>query len=288
MEPLVSVVLPTYNRANLIRDTISSVLTQTYEQFELIIADDGSTDNTEEIVTSIYDKRITYLKLPHVGLPATPRNRAIEKCKGEFVAFLDSDDLWLPRKIEQSLVGFISVPTAGLVCSNEFLITDGKLTHDTLRKRRWRNRIIDFQELFQENIVSSSTAIVRKKCLRVVGYFNEAKRFRAVEDYHLWLRIASRFRMYYIDEPLGYYRDHSGGLRFKSQDNLKNLYNTLTDIYQNFPNLIKNFEKQATNRIRSVKRAILKDSMRNGILAMVNCPCRKFMSFLEKEWKLKL
>ena len=106
--PLVSVVLTTYNRADLISETIESILSQTFRNFELIVVDDGSTDNTEEVVRSYNDERVHYIKTDNWGGPAKPRNIGIKKAKGEYIAFCDDDDLWLPNKLEVQLKHFDS------------------------------------------------------------------------------------------------------------------------------------------------------------------------------------
>ena len=97
-KPLVSVILPTYNRARLVSRSINSVLKQTYNNFELIIIDDGSTDNTKQIINSFNDNRIVYLKHNHNKHASAARNTGIAKSKGELIAFLDDDDQWLPKK----------------------------------------------------------------------------------------------------------------------------------------------------------------------------------------------
>ena len=100
--PRVSVIIPTYNRADLLGDAIGSVLAQSYQDFELIVADDGSTDHTAEIMAEAiasYGSRIRYLVLPHRGQPAAPRNSALAVATGEYISFLDSDDLYLPNKL---------------------------------------------------------------------------------------------------------------------------------------------------------------------------------------------
>ena len=99
----ISVIVPTYNRADLISETIESILNQTYKYFELIIVDDGSTDNTEEVIRKFKDSRIKYIKTDNWGGPARPRNTGIKKTKGEYIAFCDDDDIWLPKKLEKQI-----------------------------------------------------------------------------------------------------------------------------------------------------------------------------------------
>ena len=104
MQPLISVIIPTYNRNESLKRCIQSVIFQTYQNFEILVMDDGSTDGTKEIVTDFNDPRIIYEWDDNWGGPAKPRNRGIKKSSGEFIAFLDSDDWWLPKKLEESVV----------------------------------------------------------------------------------------------------------------------------------------------------------------------------------------
>ena len=230
--PLISIVTPTYNRADLFNETINSVLRQTYRNFELIIADDGSDDNTEEIVKAFGDPRIIYMFLDHTGIPATARNRAIEVAKGEYIALLDSDDLWLPNKLESSLRLLKLNSDVALVCSNEYLYNGGKTT-ELLQKNISNDKRILSKDLIEGNIVSSSTVVIHKKVFEDVGKFNESIKFRAVEDYHLWLRVNRKYEIYYCNEPLGFYRIHDGSIRLDNEKSLINLRNVFLDLIGN-------------------------------------------------------
>jgi len=128
---LVSVIIPTFNRADLIEYSIISVLNQTYQNFEIIIIDDGSTDNTREVVHSIKDKRIKYIYYKHVGLPASARNKGIMIARGEFIAFLDSDDIWLPKKLEMQIKTFNKIPNLLLVATNG-IVFPTNLVHEKI------------------------------------------------------------------------------------------------------------------------------------------------------------
>lgn len=118
MEPLVSIVIPTYNRANIIGQTIDTVLSQTHERWELLIVDDGSTDGTESLIGQYKDSRIQYHPIRHSGVIGHVRNYGIQKSRGEFIAFLDSDDLWRNDTLASQLSLFRQFPEAGFVFSN--------------------------------------------------------------------------------------------------------------------------------------------------------------------------
>ena len=125
--PLVSVIIPTYNRKHLLKEALGSVFSQTYKNLQVIVVDDGSTDNTQDIISDFKDKRITYIKQGHRGA-SSARNKGIENAKGEYTAFLDSDDRWLPTKIEKQMDVFKnSKVNPGVVyCGIEYMDENGK------------------------------------------------------------------------------------------------------------------------------------------------------------------
>ena len=250
-KPLLSVVMATYNHANYIEETINSILNQTITDFELIIADDGSTDETSQKIYSFDDSRIKYLKLTHKGLPAPVRNEAIKKSKGNYIAFIDSDDLWLPQKLKKSITPFKNDKTLGIVTSKEFIIDEnsnrtGEITVKSMNK----NKILDFETLFFNNIVSSSAAVVKRESLEKVGYFEDSRYFRTVEDSHLWMKIASQYNVFFLNEILGCYRIHSKGISQNREENKINLFNALVDIRKRYPELFMSFSNKADAKIR--------------------------------------
>ena len=108
-EKLVSVIIPTYNRSSFLKEAIQSVLNQSYNNFEIIVIDDGSEDETEKVIQSFNDSRIKYLKREHTGSPAFIRNQGMKIAKGEYIAFLDSDDLWFPHKLKMQINSFVFI-----------------------------------------------------------------------------------------------------------------------------------------------------------------------------------
>lgn len=208
----VSVIVPTYNRAHLVRETIDSILSQTFNDFELIIVDDESTDSTDEVVKSYKDKRIRYFKHQHHGIIAANRNYGIRRAKGKYIAFCDDDDLWFPQKLEKQVQELEKDSQIGLVCNNEIGFDD-KGDHGELIKTKLTDQDFTFESLIAVNRVSTSTVLVRKAVLNDVGMMDESPELVAVEDYELWLRIAKKYRVKYIDMPLGKYRTHPGGYR---------------------------------------------------------------------------
>lgn len=211
--PRVSVVIPTYNRARLICETLDSVLAQTYRDFEIIVVDDGSTDGTQEVV-SRYGPSLRYLRQENAG-PAAARNAGIRASGGEYVAFLDSDDLWLPRKLEEEMAVLASEPScAWAYCDVEMFDGQngrvigryGKLVHRP--RQGWVPRW-----LLLGDFVASPTPVVRRTVFEQVGYFDESDVLRHREDWDMWLRIAARYPVRYLPQVLARYRRHSGSSR---------------------------------------------------------------------------
>lgn len=210
--PLVSVVLTTYNRADLISETIESILSQTFRNFELIVVDDGSTDNTEEVVRSYNDERVHYIKTDNWGGPAKPRNIGIKKAKGEYIAFCDDDDLWLPNKLEVQLKHFDSDTIIGV--GSPFVII-GDLTFYK-RKRKSQCAILDFDKILFGNRCPLSSLIIKNFGF----YFDESEEFKFVEDFDFLLSITLKTKKYIkiLFTPLIYYRMHPRNEAAKSLD----------------------------------------------------------------------
>lgn len=198
----VSVIIPTWNRARTIEETIRSVLNQTYSDLEVLICDDGSTDNTEELVKNFTDPRIRWIKGPRGGRPAIPRNHGIRQSRGEWLAFLDSDDQWLPEKLEKQLelankLGYMAS------CTNALRFIPGEGIVGNLLE--WKKTRTTFFDLMKINQVICSSSIVHRSIFdKVVGFPEDPE---VIEDYALWLRVATYTDFAYVDEPLVVYRD---------------------------------------------------------------------------------
>ena len=208
----VSVIVTTYKRAHLVTETIGTILSQTFKDFELIIVDNYSKDNTDDVIKSYADERVRYFKHRNNGIIAVNRNYGISKSQGEYIAFCDDDDLWFPEKLQKQVQELEKDSQIGLVCNNEIAF-DYRGDHGVLIKTRLKDRDLSFESLVETNYVSSSTVMVRKAVLDDVGMLDESPQFVAGEDYELWLRIARRYKVKYIDLPLGKYRTHPGAHR---------------------------------------------------------------------------
>jgi glycosyltransferase involved in cell wall biosynthesis len=195
-KPCVSVIVPTYNRAWIVKEAIDSVLSQTYTDFELIVVDDGSTDNTPDLL-SAYQDRIIVLRQENAGVSAA-RNRGIRASSGRLIAFLDSDDLWLPKKLERQTAFFKENPAAMVCQTKETWIRNGKRVNP--KKRHQKESGIFFERSLSLCLVSPSAVMIRRSFFDAVDLFDES--LPACEDYDLWLRIGYRYPIHLIDEPL--------------------------------------------------------------------------------------
>lgn len=195
-EPLVSVIIPTYNRGWIIREAIDSVLTQDYRDFELIVIDDGSTDNTREILNA-YRGSIKFFHQVNKGVSAA-RNRGISEASGDLIAFLDSDDLWLGEKLSVQVEFFTKTQEALICQTEEIWIRDGIRVNPKKRHKKPSGFI--FEPSLALCLVSPSAVMMKRSLLEAMGGFDET--LPACEDYDLWLRIGCRHPVYLIDIPL--------------------------------------------------------------------------------------
>jgi glycosyltransferase involved in cell wall biosynthesis len=184
--PLVSVVVPTYQRAATLEEALRSALTQTYERIEVLVEDDGSTDGSGEMVAKLGDPRVRYAWAANLGRPAAVRNRAIRRAQGPLVAFLDSDDVWEPEKLARQLEVLRAGPDLAAVSCNASWLPPR--SHPMFRMKE--DRQPSFEELLVHNVIVNSGAVVRREVLDEIGLFDEA--LPDLEDYDLWLRILRR------------------------------------------------------------------------------------------------
>jgi glycosyltransferase involved in cell wall biosynthesis len=196
IKPQVSVIIPTYNRGWIIKEAIDSVLAQDYTEFEVIVVDDGSTDHTSDILNS-YGDVIKVFSEKNKGVSAA-RNRGIEEASGTFIAFLDSDDLWLSQKLSVQIEFFNQTPDALICQTEEVWIRNGLRVNPKKRHKKPSGMI--FKPSLELCLISPSAVMIRRSLFDRVGEFDET--LPACEDYDLWLRISCRFPVYLIDAPL--------------------------------------------------------------------------------------
>lgn len=195
--PIFSVVVPSYNRAHLIERTINSVMNQTYQNFELIIVDDGSTDNTEEIVSTITDSRVYFVKQQNAGA-CSARNLGIYHSKGVYVSFLDSDDEWMPTMLEKQLDAFNNDPLVGCVYSNVD-VRDHNNTNISYTNYTLTGDI--YSAVLKQGYMAPTSAVsVKKSLLEKIGGFDV--QLPASQDDDLCFKCAASARIALIEEPM--------------------------------------------------------------------------------------
>jgi glycosyltransferase involved in cell wall biosynthesis len=204
MNPKVSVIIPTKNRAHYVSFAIKSVLDQTFKDFELIVCDAASTDNTEEVVGKFDDERIRYIREDIDRGVSASRNIGIRNSKGTFVAFLDDDDLWMPSKLEKQLDLIEKRPSVGVVTTGFWEVNQrGNILRFKIPSVKGKI----FPAILRKNYVGNcSMVLARKECLEKVGMFDE--NLHAAEDYDLWIRLAKYYEFEYVKEYLVLGRIH--------------------------------------------------------------------------------
>jgi glycosyltransferase involved in cell wall biosynthesis len=226
----VSVIIPTWNRAETLVAAVYSALNQTYPVLEVLICDDGSTDDSRKLIASIPDNRIKWIDCGRNGRPAPPRNRGAQESKGEWLAFLDSDDEWFTNKLEEQLKVLKMYPECLAISSNAQVISkDGK------NKKRFHTTdrsLFHFKDLVSTNMIICSSALVHRTVFEKAGGFPEAERFKAIEDYVLWLKIAVYTNWRYIGDPLLNYLDHpTESIRATDLDGWKQRYIVFSELF---------------------------------------------------------
>jgi glycosyltransferase involved in cell wall biosynthesis len=201
-QPLVSVILTTYNRAHIVSKSLQSVLTQTYRNFEAIVIDDNSTDNTKEIITNIAckDSRVKYFRNNENKGPAGARNVGINLAKGEFIAFADDDDEWFPNKLEKQVNLLQTLPENFAVVYSGFYKIIGTEKTYIPPKNIYPKEGSILSSLLKGNFVGTPSILVRKSALLDVGLFDE--KLLMFEDWELVIRLSKKYQFKLIDEPL--------------------------------------------------------------------------------------
>jgi len=197
MPPLVSVIIPTYNRKAMLRDAVASVLAQSYRDFELIVVDDGSTDGTADDLRAHRGARVRVIVQPHGGVAAA-RNSGVRRSRGEYIAFLDSDDLWLPPKLERQM-NFMRMSAERQIAQTEEIWIRNGVRVNPMKKHRKRSGDV-FRASLELCLVSPSAVLMTRELFQTVGGFDES--LPVCEDYDLWLRIARSHHIDLLAEPL--------------------------------------------------------------------------------------
>lgn len=231
--PLVSVIIPTFNRKQYLLETVYSIFSQTYKEFEIIVIDDGSLDGTSIEINKLCDNRIKYLNYGRILDLGKLRNIGIYNSRGNIIAFCDDDDKWIPNKLETQIP---YLNEYGLVCSNASIIDEkGDIQQNKMYDVILNKDNIRLEHLLLGNFIITSSVIVKKSILR--GGFEERNSVNSAEDYELWLKISENDKICYLDQPLVLFRRHSNTSSFytdlKYSDLLKQVIKRLS-IYKKY------------------------------------------------------
>jgi len=232
---LVSVVIPCYNDARFLPRALKSVFTQTHREWEILLVDDGSTDDTPRIAAACGD-RIRYFRRENRGAGAA-RNLGIGEARGEFVAFLDADDIWYPPKLELQLELFSRRPELGLVYTDCHSIDETGAVTGFYLKRRPSPRRDPAEELFIRDYMPNSTIVCRRSCFDKIGLIDTS--IRLGEDEELKIRLADRFPVGHLGRPLAAWRQHPGNKSLMVA-RIRETFEHDTDIIcRKFPRLVR-------------------------------------------------
>lgn len=228
----ISVIIPTYNRASLIERALQSVLDQDYPDIEVIIVDDYSTDNTEDVVKSVNDPRIRFIKHSHNKGANAARNTGIREASGDYIAFQDSDDEWMPGKLAKQIEVFKHAPADTGVVYTAFWRIEGNEKNYTPSRDVLMTDGYLFEELLKRNFITTQSILLKKACFEEVGLFDET--MPRLQDWELLLRLSKRYPFFFIDEPLVNVYHTSGSITSNQEALTKALELLLEKHYGDF------------------------------------------------------
>lgn len=264
----VSIIIPTYNRADVLITSIQSVLRQTYADFELLIVDDGSTDNTDVVVESIHDERIRYMKMPDNKGVAAARNEGIRHARHNYIAFQDSDDYWKPDKLEKQMAFLLQKPEIGLLyCPYEcqkssgavILVPDHNIPSEEKQGDIYRYMLL-------RNTIGTPSVLVRRQCLEKSGLFCES--LTCLEDWELFLRISRDHEIAFQDEPMVHVNLSTDGV----SHNISGYYEARCYMLAIHKDALLHF-----GIFQDVTKDILESAEKLGILAQVSSIMQYFL-----------
>ncbi|MFA6582786.1 MAG: glycosyltransferase [Elusimicrobiaceae bacterium] len=286
-KPAVSVIIPAYRSSAFITKTLDTVKHQTYRSFELIIVDDGSPDDTASACAAYMRANNLagmVIRQPNKRI-AGARNTAIAHAKGAYIALLDHDDFWLPKKLERVMAAFDKNPAAGLVTHDVNIVENGKVIKHYRCGAKTKN--ITEHLLFKENILTPSSTVFRKEPAVKIGGFRETAEFNSVEDYDFWIRISRETEFYFLHETLSEYQLIETGASKKIDTHLGNLEKLLIEhfvlLYGNNPS------PEVTNKINKrmsiVHRSWAKELIKAGRTQEAQAHIAKMNSLYRWYWK---
>lgn len=283
MSPKFSVIIPTYNHAEFLSVAVASVLAQTFTDFEVVIVNNHSADNTLEVIKSFEDQRVRVINFKNNGVIGASRNVGINESTGDYVAFLDSDDTWHTAKLAKVAAVTASYPDAGLICHNQYLVRDGVVASESSYgpSEGYSGELFDYL-LFNGNGPSTSATVVARKYLGQAGNFSEDQDLITVEDYDLWLKLSKICTFNFIPEVLGTVNYHSNNASGNVQLHLRNGLTVIGKHCGSVAAPKENYSKMAVRRLyarsyyvagRKYQRAgLLRPTLRHYVQALQTYP----------------
>jgi glycosyltransferase involved in cell wall biosynthesis len=261
--PKVSVIIPAYNYADYTVNAVESVLAQTFHDYEIIVVNDGSTDETEKKLRRfIADRRIIYIYQENHGV-AHARNTGIKNSFGEYVAFLDCDDLYMPDKLERSVQALDKNQSLSFIYTPVLFVSESGRTLGRDREKCYSGKVFD--RLILNNFIRNSTAVIRRHCFDKIGLFDEALFYTA--DWEMWLRVSSIFGVGYIGAPLSKYRQREYDYFVKNPAKVKEEMLKVKDkIFDNNPYLSRYLKQNLSAQILvwTIKSYLVKKDLLNA------------------------
>jgi glycosyltransferase involved in cell wall biosynthesis len=229
--PKVSVIIPAYNAMSFLPQALDSVLNQTFQDFEVLIIDDGSSDTIAAWAVQITHPNVKLISQANQG-QSVARNTGIRLSQGEYIAFLDADDLWEPTKLEKQISAFMNNSELGLVDTWVFLVDeqDNILSQTEIY---YDEGNVWLQMLELNLVMCGSSPMVRRQCFETVGYFNQS--IKGPEDWHMWTRIATDYSFKIICEPLVHYRQHPNSTSRNLELMVSNIIKAIEDLFKSVP-----------------------------------------------------
>ncbi len=276
--PKVSIVIPSYNAMQFLPRTVDSVIKQTFQDFEIVIINDGSTDNIKEWAKTVEDKRLRLISQPNQGQSAA-RNEGIEQSSGQYIAFLDSDDLWAPSKLEKQVQVLDCNSDVGLVYSWVSLIDENDDPLDKIWTISEEGDV--WHKLIEGNIIAcGSVPMIRRACVEVVGLFEKFP--FACEDWDYWLRIASHYPFKVLEEVLVYYRHSPSSLSRYQGDALQKRLQAMEESYEMIIERAFKDVPESSNHLKSRSHALANLSIAWRALKLSNTK-HKYANFYLKK-----
>ncbi|HBG81379.1 TPA: hypothetical protein DDW69_00905 [candidate division CPR2 bacterium] len=255
----VSILVPVYNGGKYLKNTLESLLSQTHEDFEILIVDDGSTDNSADVIKSFSDSRIKYFKQENSGRPAVPRNKALKKATGDYIGLCDQDDLWSEEKLEKQLAIFKENRDSdiGIVAAEANMIDEKSsiIGRIKLKKTGYLGPEEFFLNLLPEDFVTACSVLAKKEVFHELGGFKED--LVGTDDYEMWLRASQKYGFYGMEECLCSWRKLGNSL----SSNRTKIYESSIDIINSY---------MTKERARPINEAATKFYMRIFGLQLLN------------------